>query len=430
VVKSFYLPILLGQRNVMSTYALTESNFINTMQGAATIKITNRQHFFSDITKTIYGLFQKQLYEMGNLALRFSISTEIVGIVFIIGIILGSSLLVLNGALTAGAIMAIIQMVATLMSSAGRLATTTIQIQEAKVAFERMTEFTGIEPEYAVEVDRAKAIISRFEELKVINLYFRFAGRKHLLKNINFSIRKGEMIAIIGESGGGKSTFLQILQKFSTPESGNVLINGLDIDRISTQAWRNQIGVLPQQVHLFNGTLIENITLGDASVSEAKLLTFFNETGFNVYFEQFPNGYATVLGENGVSISGGQVQLVGLARALWCNPQLLLLDEPTANLDSDSEQFVIQLLQKLAQNTSILILTHRISVARPCKNIYILKNGEMSEYGNHVHLLKTETLYRRAWLIHLGLIFLSGLSLAKHSRNGLLFVFNSVHNNS
>jgi ATP-binding cassette subfamily B protein len=200
----------------------------------------------------------------------------------------------------------------------------------------------------------------------------------------------------------GKSTFLQILQKFSTPESGNVLINGLDIDRISTQAWRNQIGVLPQQVHLFNGTLIENITLGDASVSEAKLLTFFKETGFNVYFEQFPNGYATVLGENGVSISGGQVQLVGLARALWCNPPLLLLDEPTANLDSDSEQFVIQLLQKLAQNTGILILTHRISVARPCKNIYILKNGEMSEYGNHVHLLKTETLYRRAWLSHLG----------------------------
>jgi ATP-binding cassette, subfamily C, bacteriocin exporter len=400
VVKRFYKPILLGQRNVMSAYAMNESNFINTMQGTETIKASNKQGLFTDVTKTIYGLFQKQIFDLGSIGLNFSISTEIVGTVFIVGIILGSSVLVLKGALTAGAIMAIIQMVATLMGSAGHLAMTTIQLQEAKVAFERMTEFTGIEPEYTHEVDSEKAVISDFEELRVENLYFRFAGRKQLLKNINFTIRKGEMMAIIGESGGGKSTMLQILQKFIQPESGKVLINGLDIDWISTQEWRNQIGVLPQQVHLFNGTLIENITLGDPSVSESKLIDFFNGTGLNLYFEQFPNGYATILGENGVSISGGQVQLVGLARALWRNPQLLLLDEPTANLDSDTEYFVIQLLQKLSKNMGIVILTHRISVARPCQSIYILKNGEISEYGNHTQLLKTDNLYKRAWLSH------------------------------
>ena len=398
VVWRFYDRILLGQRDVMAAYAMNESNFINTMQGAETIKVSNKQALFTDITKTIYGLFQKRIFDLGNIGLRFSISTEMVGTIFIVGIILGSSVLVLRGALTAGSIMAIIQMVATLMGSAGRLAMTNIQLQEAKVAFERMNEFTAIQPEYEQGTDREKAAISDFEELKASNISFRFAGRKQLLKNVSFSVRRGEMIAIIGESGGGKSTILQILQKFIQPESGKLLVNGLEMDWISTEQWRSQIGVLPQQVHLFNGTLIENIVLGDPSVSEAKLIKFFENYGFNRYFEQFPNGYATLLGENGVSISGGQIQLVGLARALWRNPQLLLLDEPTAGLDNDTERFVIQLLRKLSAQMGIIILTHRISLARPCNRIYILKNGEVSDFGNHAVLLQSDNLYKRGWL--------------------------------
>jgi ATP-binding cassette, subfamily C, bacteriocin exporter len=398
VVWRFYDRILFGQRDVMAAYAMNESNFINTMQGAETIKVSNKQGLFTDITKTIYGLFQKRIFDLSNVGLRFSISTEMVATVFIVAIILGSSILVLQGALTAGSIMAIIQMVATLMGSAGSLAMTNIQLQEAKVAFERMNEFTALQPEYEHETDKEKAVISDFEELKAEKLSFRFAGRKQLLRDVSFSVRKGEMIAIIGESGGGKSTILQILQKFIEPESGKLLVNGLEIDWISTQQWRSQIGVLPQQVHLFNGTLIENIVLGDPSVSEAKLIDFFENYEFNRYFEQFPNGYSTILGENGVNISGGQIQLVGLARALWRNPQLLLLDEPSAGLDSDTEHFVIQLLQKLSKNMGIIVLTHKIALARPCHRIYILKNGEIVDFGDHSVLLETDNLYKRSWL--------------------------------
>jgi ATP-binding cassette, subfamily C, bacteriocin exporter len=393
----FHYRILFGQYDVMGAYAANESNFINTMQGAEAIKANNKQTVFTDMTKMIYSLFQKHVFDLGHIGLRFSIFTEIVGVIFIVAILLGSSMLVLRGALTAGAVMAIVQMVATLMVSTARLAMTNMQLQSAKVAFERMTEFTALEPEYTTEMDKEKAVISDFEELRVDNLYFRFAGRKQLLKDISFSVRKGEMIALIGESGGGKSTILQILQKFLQPESGKVLINGLDIDAISTENWRNQIGVLPQQVHLFNGTLIENIVLGDPSVSGDNLVTFFEKHGFNPYFEQFPNGYSTILGENGVNISGGQMQLVGLARALWRNPQVLLLDEPTAGLDNDTERFVIQLLKKISPQMAIIILTHRISFARPCNEIYILKNGEISEYGDHNILIASDNLYKRAW---------------------------------
>ena len=142
---------------------------------------------------------------------------------------------------------------------------------------------------------------------------------------------------------------------------------------------------------------MDNILLGDTANDLQKVIDFFNKHGFNAYFEQFPNGYATILGENGVNISGGQMQLVGLARALWQQPKLLILDEPTAALDRDTEGFVIQLLDRLKCDTAILLLTHRISIARNAERIYILKNGQIEQSGNHKRLLETENLYARAW---------------------------------
>lgn len=398
IVYRFHKPILFGQRDVMSAYAMNESNFINTMQGTETIKVTNNQNMFTNITKTLYGFFQKRLYDLSMVGLKYNALSEFISTIFIVAIICGASYFVLVGVLTAGSIMAIIQMVSMLMSSASRLAMTNIQLQEAKVAFDRMNEFTDLESEFDTEIDSLKENVESFEKLEVQDLSFRFAGRKPLLNNVSFEIEKGEMIAILGESGGGKSTILQILQKFQKPESGSIKINDANFNDLSIEQWRNKIAVVPQQVHLFNGTLVENITLGDPSVSEEQLLAFFENYGFNRFFEQFPNGYATLLGENGISISGGQTQLVGLARALWRNPQLLLLDEPTAGLDSDSERFVINLLKSLNSQMAVVILTHRMSLARPCNKIYILQNGRLSANGNHQTLLQSDNLYKRAWL--------------------------------
>ena len=382
----------------MQSYARSESNYIETIQGGGEIKINNRQPFFTDLTRNIYGFFQANRVELGKIAGRYGLWTEIVATLFIAVVTLLSSLLVLRGTFTTGAIIAVLQIIGMLMSSVNRLVVANIQIQEAKIAFERMNEFTQLNNEFSAENDLSKSVVSDFEALKVENLTFRFAGRKRLLDGVSFYLNKGEMIALIGESGSGKSTTLQVLQKFYEAESGKIKVNGLDFDLLSTTAWRSIIGVVPQDVRLFSGTLIDNILLGETVENPQILIDFLEKYGLNRFFEQFPNGYATILGENGVNISGGQTQLVGLARALWKRPQVLLLDEPTAALDRDSEQFVIQLLNKIKSETAILLLTHRLSIVCGAERIYILKNGQIEEEGTHLQLLKSDNVYSRSWL--------------------------------
>lgn len=397
IVYKYHPEIVKKQRVVMQTYAHNEANYIDTIQGVGEIKVNNKQGLFSKITKTVYGVFQQSIFDLGKVGITYSLITELVSVFFIVGVILMSSVQVLNNVLTIGSVIAILQMISLLMTSANKLALTNIQLQEAKVAFDRMYEFTHIDNEFAPEADRSKSVINNFEELRVEHLTFRFPGRKRLLEDVSFKVRKGEQIAVLGESGCGKSTLLQILQKFYLGESGKIKVNGIDFDLVSTTNWRSHIGVVSQQVKLFSGTLIDNILLGDQVDDPQKLVAFFQYYGFDQYFQQFPNGYATLLGEHGVNISGGQTQLVGLARTLWKQPKLLLLDEPTSALDRDTEQFVMKLLQQLKDQMGIIVLTHRIAIAKNADRIYILKNGRIEHEGQHADLLHSDNLYSRAW---------------------------------
>ena len=153
------------------------------------------------------------------------------------------------------------------------------------------------------------------------------------------------------------------------------------------------IGVIPQEISIFNGTLIENICFGKDMEELEKCIDFCKEKGFDKYFDEFPQSYATLLGEEGINISGGQKQLIALARTLYKNPQVLLLDEPTSAMDRDTENFALGLLKEAKTQTAILVVTHRVKIARNADNIYILNNGEIGYSGNHSELMGSDNIY-------------------------------------
>ncbi len=393
----FHDKIVSRQRDVMAAYARNESNYVDTMQGIGDIKVMNKENLFSQITKTIYDSFQQKIYALGQVRISFNLTTEVIGTLLIMAIITVSSIMVINENLKVGQMMAVIQMIAMLMPAAGRLAMTNIQLQEARVAFDRMFEFTSIYPEYVLEEDNKKSKIKEFLSLEFKNISFRFPGRSELLKDISFTVKRGEMISLLGESGCGKSTTLQIIQHFYKHEKGSVVINGEDEQNVSTHAWRNLIGVVPQDIKIFNGTLVDNVCLGEKIESPDGLASFFKKFGFDKYFEQFPQSYATIIGEEGINLSGGEKQLVAFARALYKKPELLILDEATSAMDRNTEAFVVDILNELKKDIGIILVTHRVKTARNADRIYILENGVINASGSHSELMEGDNLYALSW---------------------------------
>ncbi|GHE65722.1 peptidase domain-containing ABC transporter [Roseivirga thermotolerans] len=391
LVWKYTKPITTGQREVMQAYAMNESNYVDTIQGIEVIKNQNKESVFSKITETIYGHFQSKVYDLGLVGNKYGVYTQIIGVIAMTGVLAFSSFLVIQETLQLGELVALLSMAGGLFPAIEAVARANIQIREAKIAFDRMYEFTAIEPE-TNENDTVQEM-SNIQRLQVENLSFRFPGRKQLLKNINLELNKGELVCLLGESGGGKSTFLQILQKFYFPEEGKISIDGHDYREIHTKTVRSKIGVVPQEIKIFNGSLLDNILLGETITGIKTLEDFMVSLGFDQYFKEFPQGYATILGEEGVNISGGQKQLVGLARALWSNPEILLLDEATSALDRKTEHFVLNLLDRLKSYKLILLVTHRITTAAKADKIYILEENAITSCGTPSELFESDNFF-------------------------------------
>ena len=397
IVYRYNRPLIEGQRKVMSTYALNESNYIDTIQGVGAIKMANAEDRFTGQTVGVYQIFQEKRFELGQLANRFNTFSQMAAALFIVGLIVYSSLLVLRESISIGTVMAVIQLIGMAMASASAIAMINIVLQEAKVALDRMQEFTTLPPEYDPVEEKSKKSLTSFDSLEVRDLDFRFIGRPLLLNHLSFEVKKGEIIAVLGESGCGKSTLLQIIQRFYLPESGSILVNGDPIHEYSMPEWRKIIGVVPQQVKLFNAPLLENILLRPVEENDvASLELFFKEHGFDKHFEKFPGGYLTLLGEEGINISGGQQQLVALARALYHKPRLLLLDEATSAMDRFTEQTILHLLLSIRPQTATLIITHRPKTASIADRIYIMENGRFNISGSPAELMNSKNFYREA----------------------------------
>jgi ATP-binding cassette subfamily B protein len=373
--------ILLNQKLVMKNYANSESQFVDAISGISDIKVANKESFFSKVGTIIYSSFQEKNYDLGLLGNRYGFWNEIINAGLLIGILILSTLSVLNNTIKIGEMMAIITIGSGMIGSVGRLVTTNIQLQEAKVAFERMFEFSSMSPEktsYDVEnsVSGTKMTVNSID---IKNLAFRFPGKSQLLTNVNVTLNKGHFVALIGEVGSGKSIFFQILQKFQEYEKGEIIVNDkISFRDISPSVWRSSIGVVSQDIKIFNSNVLENIVLGDIMLEGESAISFCNEFGFNKFFESFPQGYLTIVGEDGVHLSGGQKQLVALARALFRKPSILILDEATSAMDKKTELFVLDLIEKIKSDCCVIMVTHRSNIENVADNVYMLQDGVSS----------------------------------------------------
>ncbi|WP_162074020.1 ATP-binding cassette domain-containing protein [Chryseobacterium fistulae] len=201
--------------------------------------------------------------------------------------------------------------------------------------------------------------MEKLHSIEINNIDFRFNGRSLLLKNLSFRLEEGKIICLLGESGSGKTTLAEILQKNYFPENGKIIINdNLDLNNISLDCWRNLVGVVPQNIQLFNGNVLENIVL-DEQIDEQKL-QYLLSLGFDKFINSLPQGFMTLVGEEGINLSGGQKQLLAWTRVLYHNPNFLILDEPTSSLDENNRKFIYDLIRKLKSDKLILIISHHL----------------------------------------------------------------------
>ncbi|MGB8194412.1 MAG: peptidase domain-containing ABC transporter [Chitinophagaceae bacterium] len=413
LVKKYQPKIVAAQKEQMIAYARNESNYIDNIKGIGTIKLFNRENYFFGQAVNVFSGYQDALFGVNKTRSKFNIVIDLLAAVFFTALIITSVLLVFQKDLKTGELIAILQFGMVVMQAATAVALTNIQLQEAKVAFERMYEFINAETEATeaspflstetMELEKAKPLENAqakplenaqakplplsFESFTVHNINFHFPGRRTLIQNASLEVKKGEIIAITGESGQGKSTLFQIFQKFYEPSGGSIGFNGVPLQHTDTNQWRKTIGVVTQEPALFSGTVLENILLdkcGDKEISD--IVSFCIDTGLHDYMVRLPLGYYTPVGEGGINISGGQKQLICLARCLYHRPELLLLDEPTAAMDKTTEKFVINLLHKYSVGKGVILISHKDALLSLADKTYQLEKGQL-------HLLQDETSF-------------------------------------
>ena len=217
---------------------------------------------------------------------------------------------------------------------------------------------------------------------------FAYPTRKDLqvLRDVNLEIQPGEKIALVGHSGAGKSTIIQLLMRFYDIDSGQILVDGKSSSNYDLKAFRENIGIVPQEVLLFGGTIRENIAYGNPTASEDEIRQAAQKANALQFIETFPEGFDTMVGERGVKLSGGQRQRVAIARAILKDPSILILDEATSSLDAESEQLVQEALDKLMLNRTTIIIAHRLATIRKVDRIYVIEDGQVTETGTHEEL--------------------------------------------
>jgi subfamily B ATP-binding cassette protein MsbA len=304
---------------------------------------------------------------------------------------------VIEGGRTQGEFMAFMAAMFLMYDPFKHLARTYAAIQQGLVGAERIFEVLDEQPEIR-DLPGAQPLASFSREIRFHNVSFGY-GRRLVLRNINFEIRAGEMVAVVGVSGVGKSTLSDLIPRFYEVTSGEIRVDGVDIRKFTLPSLRAQIGIVSQHTFLFNDTVKNNIAYGDPTKGMDAIVAAAKAAHAHDFIMAMPQGYETTVGEMGVKLSGGQRQRLAIARALLKDAPILILDEATSSLDSDSERHVQEALENLMTRRTVLVIAHRLSTIRRATRIVVLVDGSIAEQGTHEELLARKAEYSRLYTL-------------------------------
>jgi ATP-binding cassette, subfamily C, bacteriocin exporter len=384
------------ERKLMEDTADLESQLVESLNSVRTIKEFGLESYSNLKTEIRFIKLLRSIYRSTTNSLFSSTGTELISRVSTIVLLWTGSYFVINLTITPGELLSFYAIIGYFTGPASNLIGMNKPIQNALIAADRLFEIMDLEQE--VEENRLDLPREKIGDIQFHEISFSYGTRKDVFDHFSFCIKQGEITAVVGESGSGKTTLVALLQKLYPLNGGVISIGDYNLEHISTESLRKLVGVVPQRLDLFNGTLLENIAVGQFSPDLTRILEICHSLGMQQFIERLPAGFNSWIGENGTTLSGGEKQRIAIARALYRDPEIILFDEATSSLDNESEQFVQHTIGEMKkQGKTILVIAHRLSTVIQADHIAVLDSGKIIEEGNHLSLWQQHGRYFNMW---------------------------------
>lgn len=390
---------ILKRLNIDSfaAHAESKSKLIESINAIDTVKAMNAEH---QTRWTWEDKFVKSLnvdFRLSNTVIYFNSLADFVGTLSSTFILWFGAHKVMQGALSVGELMAFMVLTGNVISPINRIIKVWDDIQQTLVSIDRLNDVFSAKAELPESMEDATGfmITEPRGEITFRDVFFRYSGDEdpYILSNINFRITPGQTVAIVGRSGSGKTTLVKLIAQLYDVSEGRIMIDGIDIKNINMACLRKMVGLVLQESFMFNGTIRENISMGDSEESMEKVIEAAKLANAHEFITNMALGYETKVGESGLQLSGGQKQRISIARVLYTNPKIIIFDEATSSLDTESEQAIQKNMSAILADKTSIIIAHRLSTVRNADTIIVLDNGEIVEQGKHEELMEKAGLY-------------------------------------